>query len=176
VRPKLTGKLEFIQKRLLFQYMLPLFTIFFTGYLLTQGVVPVITFQSSSVSEPGQYPLYLLVNSIGGLLARASIIFVEMDSIHALSALQIGMLVTLVVHVYWPLIPNLTCMLAFALVQGCLSGVTFVNAFRLINEKIEPGAWREFAMGAVSMADAFGVVLAAGVGILLEPILQSASH
>ena len=56
--------------------------------------------------------------------------------------------------------------------EGLLGGASYVNTFMNIIEEVDPDK-REFSLGAVSISDSFGTLLAAFFGILLEPKLCS---
>mmetsp|Transcript_11190 Transcript_11190/g.46760 ORF Transcript_11190/g.46760 Transcript_11190/m.46760 type:complete len:389 (-) Transcript_11190:3066-4232(-) len=167
----LREKIEYIFNALLVPSMIPLFLIFFTGYLMTQAVVPEITFDSKLSSPQGQYSLFLFVASIGGVLSRASLYFFEVDNLYLLTVVHTVFLLALILEIYRPFLPSLTSMLLIALAEGAISGLVFANAFRLINNTSDKTYIREFAMGVVSVADATGVLVAAVVGLSLEPYL-----
>ncbi|KAJ8905703.1 hypothetical protein NDN08_002208 [Rhodosorus marinus] len=170
-RLSLREKTDFVFNKLLFPSMIPLFLIFFTGYLMTQAVVPEITFDSKLSSPQGQYSLFLFIASIGGVLSRASLYFVEVDNLYLLTGVQTVFLLVLILEIHRPFLPSLMSMLFIALAEGAISGLVFVNAFRLINNRADKTHIREFAMGVVSVADATGVLVAAAVGLSLEPYL-----
>lgn len=53
--------------------------------------------------------------------------------------------------------------------EGVLGGLAYVNTFASISEDIDNrGGGREFALGAVSVSDSAGIVLAGLVGLVAE--------
>ena len=50
---------------------------------------------------------------------------------------------------------------------GLLGGAVYVNAFTLLSQEIEP-EYREFSLGAASLADSLGIALADAAGILIQ--------
>ena len=56
--------------------------------------------------------------------------------------------------------------------EGLLGGGVYVNAFAEVGEQVgAEGGWREFSLGAVSVGDSAGIVVAGVVGLGLEGAL-----
>ena len=60
------------------------------------------------------------------------------------------------------------------LTAGLVGGTVYVQAFQRIASDIMPRTRREFALGAASLADNAGIMLADGVGVLLQGCLYRA--
>ena len=80
-------------------------------------------------------------------------------------ALLAGFLVIAATHVWygWGLLGG-----AFA--AGLLGGAVYVNAFTLIAREVEP-QYREFSLGAASVADSAGIALADVAAIFVQGCL-----
>jgi len=57
-------------------------------------------------------------------------------------------------------------------VQGILGGVTYVNAFYLLSQRVEPSR-KEFSMGVVSIADTFGIATAGAMAVALNAAFKN---
>ena len=58
---------------------------------------------------------------------------------------------------------------------GLLGGAVYVNALTLISREVAP-PWREFSLGAASLADSVGVALADVAGVLIQGCLYRANN
>lgn len=69
--------------------------------------------------------------------------------------------------------PWIYVIFAITLFEGCLGGLTYVNAFYLIHEEILDLEYREFALGITSVANTIGISLAGAASVGLQPLLQN---
>ncbi len=67
-------------------------------------------------------------------------------------------------------VPNIYFLFAIIFYEGILGGLVYVSTFALVY-KTTAAEEREFAMGAVGSADAFGIVTAGLLALWLEPFL-----
>jgi battenin len=91
----------------------------------------------------------------------------------AMPIMQVGWLVFFLldaVHHWWY---NYGLLLP-CFMTGLLGGAVYVNAFTLISKEVPP-QYREFSLGAASLADSLGVALADVCGILIQGCLFKAN-
>lgn len=159
-------------------YMVPLSTVYFFEYLINQGVSPTLLFPlDDEHSHPfffhkyrDIYVTYGTLYQLGVFISRSSGSFVRIRRLYLLSVLQgVNLALTVtqswfyVSHSVWPIM-----LLIFY--EGLLGGASYVNTFMNIIDEADPSE-REFSLGAVSISDSFGTLLAAFAGIALEPKL-----
>ncbi|CAI4043704.1 amino acid transporter YHC3 SKDI_10G1550 [Saccharomyces kudriavzevii IFO 1802] len=167
--------------RLVFPYMLPLTTVYLFEYLINQAVSPTLLFPIDGGKESKSMPFFFhkyrdmyvtygTLYQLGVFISRSFGHLIRMRNLYILAFLQgINLCITIlqswfyVVHSPWSV-------MVLIFYEGFLGGASYVNTFLNILEK-ENSEETEFAMGAVSIADSFGVFLAALVGLGLEPKL-----
>ena len=161
--------------------MLPLTTVYLFEYLINQAVSPTLLFpldpNSRSPSTPfffhkyrDIYVTYSTLYQLGVFISRSTAHLVRMRRLYVLSFLQvINFMLTLLQSWFFVLkTPWLLMILIFY--EGLLGGSSYINTFLNILEDLDI-TMTEFALGAVSIADSFGVFLAALIGLALEPSL-----
>ena len=67
-------------------------------------------------------------------------------------------------------LPNIYVLFGIIFYEGILGGLVYVNTFALVYEASDPSE-REFALGAVGVADAAGIAIAGFMALILEPTL-----
>lgn len=164
-------------KSLVLPYMLPLTSVYLFEYLINQAVCPTLLFPLDGGNLPSffhkyrdMYVTYGTLYQFGVFISRTLANKFRMHNLYLLSFLQaLNFFITLVqalkyvVHSPWPIM-----LLIFY--EGLLGGASYVNTFLNIMDEVEPEK-REFALGAVSIADSSGVFFAALIGLFLEPSL-----
>ena len=70
----------------------------------------------------------------------------------------------------YPFIPSVWVVFAIIFWEGLLGGSVYVNTFAKISEEVRIDE-REFALGAVTVADSGGICIAGFVGLWLEGAL-----
>lgn len=162
---------------LILPYMLPLTSVYLFEYLINQAVCPTLLFPLGTGNLPpffqkyrDMYVTYGTLYQLGVFISRTLAHKFRMHNLYLLSFLQaLNFFVTLlqsleyVIHVPWPI-------MLVIFYEGLLGGASYVNTFLNILQEVEPEK-REFALGAVSIADSSGVFLAALIGLILEPSL-----
>lgn len=166
-------------KELIVPYMLPLTTVYLFEYLINQAVAPTLLFPLDQKRMPfffhkyrDIYVTYGTLYQLGVFVSRSTAHLIRMKKLYLLSSLQ-GLnfiLVCLqsllyVVSSPWPIM-----LLVFY--EGFLGGAAYVNTFLNVLADEAPEK-REFTLGTVSIADSFGVLIAALIGLKLEPTLCS---
>lgn len=159
---------------LIIPFMLPLFVVYVGEYTINQGVTPTLLFPVPSDAAPFKhyrefYPTYATIYQLGVFVSRSSIFFSSLR-FHALylpSFLQLGNLIFLVSHAIWNFLPNVWIVFAIIFWEGLLGGGVYVNTFAEILERV-PEEDREFSLGATSVSDSLGILLAAFLSMAIE--------
>ena len=148
-------------------------------YLINQAVAPTLLFPLDQKRMPfffhryrDIYVTYGTLYQLGVFVSRSTAHLIRMKKLYLLSSLQ-GLnfiLVCLQSLLYivsspWPIM-----LLVFY--EGFLGGAAYVNTFLNVLADEAPEK-REFTLGTVSIADSFGVLIAALIGLKLEPTLCS---
>lgn len=164
-------------KRLILPYMLPLTTVYLFEYLINQAVAPTLLFPLDQKHMPfffhkyrDMYVTYGTLYQLGVFLSRSTAHLIRLKKLYMLSSLQ-GLNFVLVcfqsvlyvVSSPWPI-------MFLVFYEGFLGGAAYVNTFLNILAEVEPES-REFTLGSVSIADSLGVLIAALIGLKLEPAL-----
>lgn len=166
-------------KELVLPFMLPLTTVYLFEYLINQAVSPTLLFPLGQKGMPfffhkyrDIYVTYGTLYQLGVFVSRSTASLFHMRRLYILSALQgLNLMLAIlqswnyILHSPWPIM----CLIFY---EGLLGGASYVNTFLNILEKVSPER-REFGLGSVSIADSFGVLIAAVIGLGLEPALCS---
>ncbi|CAB4256859.1 similar to Saccharomyces cerevisiae YJL059W YHC3 Vacuolar membrane protein involved in the ATP- dependent transport of arginine into the vacuole and possibly in balancing ion homeostasis [Maudiozyma barnettii] len=169
-------------KVLVVPYMLPLTTVYFFEYLINQAVSPTLLFPIATPDENSMshlslfhkyrdyYVTYSILYQIGVFISRSTAHSFRVKKLYILSFLQaINLFIVLlqstnyIVHQPWSI-------MVLIVYEGLLGGSSYVNTFLNVLSNVRPQD-REFALGSVSIADSLGILLAALVGMKLEPTL-----
>lgn len=171
-------------RSLLIPYMLPLTTVYFFEYLINQAVSPTLLFPIDEVDANSKiysrsfifhnyrdyYVTYGTLYQIGVFVSRSTAHIFRIRYLYLLSFLQAMNFIIVVlqswnyiVHKPWPI-------MLLIIYEGLLGGSSYVNTFLNVLNDI-PTKDKEFALGSVSIADSLGILIAALVGIKLEPAL-----
>lgn len=153
-------------KPLLIPYMLPLSTVYVSEYVINQGVSPTLLFPIDTLpkwlfrSYRDIYVVYGFLYQLGVFVSRSLISFVRIRQLHWLSLLQLFNLgLTIFQSVYDVPFLSIYPLLLLIFYEGLLGGALYVNTFVSVSEEVSKES-REFSMGAVSISDSFGVVVA----------------
>ena len=160
-------------KPLFVPYMIPLFLVFWAEYTINQGVAPVLLFPVDETpfrQVRDHYVYYQFLYQVGVFLSRSSVQFFRIKHIWAISLLQVLTLIFLILNALLYFIPSVWIVFVIILWEGLLGGACYVNAFNNIREQVDP-MYKEFAMGACSVADTFGIFTAALTAMGLRPAL-----
>ncbi|KAG7660724.1 BTN1 [[Candida] subhashii] len=165
-------------KPLVIPYMIPLMTVYFSEYLINQGISPTLLFPLEELprwlfsSYRDIYVVYGFLYQLGVFISRSSISFgIRVRHLGKLSILQfINVLITLCQSLYDLPFGNIWLMVILIFFEGLLGGLSYVNTFVSVSEQV-PKSKREFSMGCVSISDGIGIVLAGCVSLWLERAL-----
>ncbi|CAJ0607637.1 unnamed protein product [Cylicocyclus nassatus] len=153
----------------LLRYMIPLFLVYFAEYLINQGLLELIIFDCShgfGTTPAAQYRWYQVLYQIGVFVSRSSINFIQLNMllIAMMPGLQLLNTVLFLFNAIYAFLPNFAVVAGLVLYEGLIGGGSYVNTFHHIHKKVEPTI-REFALSTVSLADSFGIMLAAFAAI-----------
>eukprot|EP00911_Craspedida_sp_UC1_P003016 UC1_evm1s2202 len=159
-------KLKFVQP-LIRPYMAPLFLVYVSEYLINQGLYEHIFWADEFIDSAAQYRVYQTLYQAGVFASRSSVSIMPLKHIWTPAKLQFINLILLALDTRYQFITSIWIVFAFVLYEGCLGGLTYVNAFYLIANDVPPGR-REFSMGIASIADTFGIAVAAILAVVVN--------
>lgn len=153
--------------------MLPLLLVYIAEYTINQGVTPVLLFPLASspfASHRAFYPAYAVIYQAGVFISRSSTPFIRLHRLYPPALLQGLNLLLLVLEAMFHFLPSVWWVFAVVFWEGLLGGAVYVNTFAEVLERVEVGE-REFSLGAVTVSDSGGIVVAGWVGMGLEVAL-----
>lgn len=168
---------KLLLKNLLYPFMLPLMVVYFAEYLINQGITPVLLFPFKETSLlfhkfRDEYVLYGTMYQLGVLISRSSGRYIRIKHVWLLSLLQIVNLVLFLLEALYFPSESIFVIAIFSFYEGLLGGSSYVNVFLNVNDLYKENiALKEFSIGVVTMSDSFGILLAAVIGLVLEPKL-----
>ena len=174
---RMSAKERFSQFCSLWPYTIPLFLVYAAEYMMQAGVwasigIPDVT---SPSSRQKFYSLSNFMYQAGVFLSRSSGMWwqASRNFLWVMPIMQVVVLVfflaVAVTHFWYNwmlLIP--------AGVAGLLGGAVYVNAFTLLAREVEP-QYREFSLGAASVADSAGIAVADIAAIFIQGCLFKAN-
>ena len=160
-------------KPLCVPFMGPLFTVYLAEYLINQSIAPTLLFPIESTpfhKYRDMYVTYGTLYQLGVFISRSSASFVRIRKLYVPSILQWVNVVVLLLQSILYFIPNIYIIMMIVFYEGLLGGASYVNTFMLVLETISDDE-REFSLGATSLSDSGGIVVAALLGMWIEPSL-----
>ncbi|ODV78552.1 protein BTN1 [Suhomyces tanzawaensis NRRL Y-17324] len=162
-------------KPLVLPYMVPLSSVYISEYVINQGISPTLLFPLEDLprwlfsSYRDIYVVYGFLYQLGVFVSRSSVNFgIRIKNLYWLSALQFfNVLITLCQSTYDVPFSLIWLLLVLVFYEGLLGGFLYINTFMSVSEEV-PLSRREFSMGAVSISDSFGVVMAGCINWWLE--------
>lgn len=156
-------------------YMVPLCSVYIAEYTINQGISPTLLFPLDRMpqwlisSYRDIYVVYGFMYQLGVFLSRSSSTFgIRFKRLYILSILQIANVgVAIMQSLFTVPFPGLWLLLCFALYEGLLGGLLYVNTFLSVSEEVPKGK-REFSMGCVGISDSFGIMIAGCINWWLE--------
>jgi len=155
--------------------MLPLLLVYIAEYTINQGVAPTLLFpleESPFTQFRDFYTTYNAIYQVGVFISRSSTPFVRVHHLYYPSFLQMFNLLILTLHALFNFIPSVYIVFAIVFWEGLLGGLVYVNTFAEITDHV-PREDREFSLGATSVSDSGGILIAAFIGMALEVALCS---
>ncbi|KAF9584499.1 battenin CLN3 protein [Lunasporangiospora selenospora] len=162
-------------RSLLVPYMGPLFLVYAAEYTMNQGVLPVILFpleRTPFARLRDHYVTYSALYQLGVFISRSSASIFTIDNLWIPSILQLLTLSLAITQALFGWISVIYVIFAIVFWEGLLGGATYVHTYLGISHAFEhdPKS-KEFAMGAVGVADGAGILLAGVISLWLEPML-----
>ena len=154
----------------LWKYMIPLFIVYLAEYTINQGLYELLYYESSSLSQAEQYRWFQVDYQVAVFLSRSSVNVFQLRKIIIPAVTQWVILIFLVCEIYFQFIPSIWITLLVIFLEGMCGGTVYVNAFYMVSEDVADDV-REFCMGVASMADSFGVSLAAIIAFPIHDAL-----
>ncbi|KAI6660808.1 Battenin [Oopsacas minuta] len=159
--------IRFLFIRKLIRYMLPLFIVYLFEYMINQGLYELLYYNNTCFNQNVQYRLYQMLYQLGVFVSRSSTSLFRVRFLWAMSFLQVCNFVLLYCEAVFQFIPFILITCIVVLFEGLLGGGTYANAFYRVNNEIDKSRV-EFSMGVVSVADSFGITLAAILSIFIH--------
>jgi battenin len=163
-------------KSLFLPYMLPLLLVYIAEYSINQGVSVTLLFplkETPFKSFREFYPVYNAIYQVGVFISRSSTPFYRTSRLYLPSILQCINLLVLSFHAIYDFLPNVYIVFAIIFWEGLLGGLVYVNTFHEISDNV-PVEDREFSLGATSVSDSGGIVIASFIAAILETNLCKA--
>ncbi|KAL9031381.1 MAG: hypothetical protein Q9196_000598 [Gyalolechia fulgens] len=113
------------------------------------------------------YPTYATIYQIGVFISRSSLPFFRIHRLYPPSFLQGLNLLLLILQALYFFIPSIYIVFAVIFWEGLLGGLVYVNTFAEIRDRV-PTEEREFALGATTVSDSGGIMVAGLVGLGVE--------
>jgi battenin len=170
---RMSTRERFTQFLSLWPYTIPLFLVYAAEYAMQAGVWASIGIPdvSSAANRQKFYSSSNFMYQLGVFLSRSSGTLWQADRklLWIMPIAQIGLLAfflaVAVTHFWYNWM-----LLLLAGVAGLLGGAVYVNAFTLISREVEP-QYREFSLGAASVADSAGIAIADTAAIFIQGCL-----
>lgn len=156
-----------------FIYMLPLSVVYFAEYVINQGVAPTMLFpltETPFTTFRDSYVAYGTIYQVGVFISRSSGSVIRLKNLYLLGLLQVINLAICILQSIFMFMPSIWIVFIIILYEGLLGGAGYVNTFMSVSEEVQSNE-REFALGCVGISDSFGIVMAAGISLWLEPTL-----
>ena len=169
-------KAVFIATRL-WPYGLPLFSVYFAEYAMQAGAWAAIGVPYTSTAARGRmYTLLGWMYQTGVFISRSSgnLLTVSRLQLWIMPLLQIAFLVFFVLDATYHFWMDLGLLFP-ALCTGLLGGAVYVHGYMLLSREIEPHR-REFAMTALVIANAMGILSSDIAGIFIQGCLYAVNE
>ena len=163
-------------KPLVKPYMLPLTSVYLFEYVINQGISPTLLYPLDQVPQwlirtyRDTYVVYGFLYQLGVFISRLSINFgVRIRHLEVMAILQGLNVVFCVIQLMlfkFPF-PSIWMLFPVMVYEGLLGGFAYINTFVAVSEASTDDT-REFNMGAVSMSDSLGIVIAGIVNWAVE--------
>eukprot|EP00794_Sanderia_malayensis_P013522 gene13522-14934_t len=133
------------------------------------GKYELLYYENSIMDQSQQYRWFQFCYELGVFLSRSSVYCFKIEKIELLTAFQYINFIVLLLEVYYRFIPNVWITFGISLFEGLLGGAVYVNVFHRLSTGVQ-SRYREFSMGATSMANSTGIALA---GVLAMQLYKS---
>ena len=151
-------------------------------YLSNHSVITTISFSNALFAPRDHYLYYLLSYMLGKALGRSHILlvsctcpkllpYVRVRKTWLLALLEVAILGFFVFDSWFRFVPHVAVILVLCVLEGFVAGAIYVNAAMSVTEKFSDPQWKELGMGLVTVGNDVGKLLAALVGLAVEPLL-----
>ena len=151
-------------------------------YFSNQGVITTISFSNALFAPRDHYLYYLLSYMLGKALGRSHIMlvsctcpkvlpYVRVRKTWLLALLEVAILGFFVLDSWFRFVPHVAVILVLCVLEGFVAGAIYVNAALNVTEKFSEPQWKELGMGLVTVGNDVGKLLAALLGLVVEPLL-----
>ena len=155
---------------------------FLAKYLSNQGVITTISFSNALFAPRDHYVYYLLIYMLGKALGMSHLLlvsctcpkvlpYVRVRKTWILALLEMAILAFFIFDSWFRFVPHVAVILVLCVLEGFIGGVLYVNAALNVTEKFSDPQWKELGMGLVTVGNDVGKLLAALVGLVVEPLL-----
>lgn len=157
----------------LLPFMIPLATVYFSEYLINQGVDPALNYENEKLipNSDKQYMYYQLIYQTGVFISRSSVNFFPIKRLWIPAVCQATNLTLLTFVAVFNIIPYIWIVFFIIFWEGLLGGCIYVNTYYGISETFS-GSEKEFCLGATSQSYGLSITLAALTAIGWEPLLK----
>lgn len=107
------------------------------------------------------------IYQLGVFISRSSLPFFRIHRLYPPSFLQCLNFLLLILQALYFYIPSIYIVFAVIFWEGLLGGLVYVNTFAEIRDRV-PTEEREFALGATTVSDSGGIMVAGLVGLGVE--------
>jgi battenin len=154
----------------LLKYMVPLFVVYYSEYLINQSVAPNLKFKTGIITKDN-YVYYANMYQLGVFISRSSVNIFPIKRIWIPAVLQVVNFILLYLDAYYRVIPAIWFIFMIIFWEGLLGGSTYVNAFYRISCDVDE-RYKEFSLGVTSVADAIGICMSGLTSVWLEPYIR----
>ena len=163
--------------------MIPLFAAWFSEYMTIQSVLTTIAYTNAPFRPRDHYQYYIFVFMLGEVMGRSYCVVVSYfrpswvsapsyRQLWALSIVEILHLLFFILESWYRFLPGVGVVLVLCMTAGMVIGILFNNALMFFREALDEKQ-REFIMGYAVFAMGAGILVAALVGLLAEPLLRN---
>ncbi|XP_044737687.1 battenin-like [Chrysoperla carnea] len=154
----------------LLQYMIPIFLIYFFQYFINQGLIELVQFDSTWIDHSAQYRWIQVVYQIGKFIAQSSREWIKVEKVWILVFFQFLNVIVFLNEVLFYILPYLPIVFVFAIWEGFVGGLTYVNIFRQVRRDI-PSNNQDFALVMTSLSDSCGIASSGFISITIHNLI-----
>ncbi|CAL6015887.1 CLN3_protein [Hexamita inflata] len=156
----------------IWQFLLSLFLVYVSEYMINQSVNAVIDFKGSYQNM--FYSFSQFAYQTGVFISRSSLVLFKLPAnlVMVPSLLQFFNLILFSFQAEYLFIPWFWLMMALVFIEGLWGGLVYVDAMYWISMSSQGGI-KEFRMSIASLFNSFGILTASFIGFWLEPYLKA---
>ncbi len=137
----------------LLKYMVPLFIVYYSEYLINQGLFELLYFKENSIGldHAHQYRWYNVIFRFGVFIARSSFRFFQIGCISCFPLAQLANLFILLSQVIFGYMPVIWIVFVVVLFEGLVGGSAYVNILNRVSNDM-PDNSKEFSIAITTIA------------------------